>query len=113
MPTLDDLHAADIEHVAAIAAINARLEGHSAMLARHDAHLIKLDETIASMREAMGRVATKDDIVDLRKDINTMFTTQMTNAHNSVPTKVAVAISGFMGLLTLLSFALKYLPHGQ
>lgn len=112
MPTLDDLHAADIEHMAAIAAIHARLDGHSTMLARHDAHLMKLDETIASMREAMGRVATKDDIVDLRKDINGMFVTQMNNAHNSMPTRVAVMISGFMAVLAALSFALKYLPHG-
>lgn len=113
MPTLDDLHAADFEHAAAIAAINARLDGHSTMLARHDAHLIKLDETIASMREAMGKVATKDDILDLRRDISNTFATQMTNAHNSVPTKIAVMFTAISGLIAILSFALKYLPHGQ
>ena len=73
------------------------------MIARHEDHLAKMDETIAVLRETIGRVATKDDILDLRKDIGNTFNQQLTAAHNSVPAKIALIFSGGMFLISLIT----------
>jgi hypothetical protein len=113
MPNLDDLHAADRQHAAAIAAMEERLNGHDIMLEQHHAHLFKLDETIASVRESMGRVATKDDILALRSDISNQHTRQLIAANESIPSKFAAWTGVAMLIIAILGFAATYLrPHG-
>ena len=112
MPTIDELHAADKAHAEAIAAMEARLDGHDTMLAQHQAHLFKLDETIASVRESMGRVATKDDIMGLRTEISNQHTRQLIAANESIPGKFAAWTGIGMFLLALAGFAAQYL-HGH
>lgn len=108
MPTIDELHAADKEHAEAIAAIKARLTGHETMLARHDSHLIKLDETTAVIRESMARTATKDDIAALRSDVTQNYVAQLKSAHDSIPKNFAMAISVGGFILAVAAFALQH-----
>jgi cob(I)alamin adenosyltransferase len=115
MPTLDDLQEADRKHEAAIAAVEARLNGHDTMLKEHQAHLFRLDETMAAVRESMGKVATKDDIMGLRTEIMTQHTKQLQAANDAIPARVGawVGIGGL--ILAMLGFASTYLhgiPHG-
>jgi predicted nucleic acid-binding Zn-ribbon protein len=106
--TIDELHAADLAHAQAIAAIEQRLKGHDAMFAQVNAHLSKLDESVAVIREKMGNVATKDDFADLRKDISNYYAQQLAAAHNSIPAKfAAICAVGTLGLAAL-SFALAH-----
>lgn len=78
------------------------------MLARHEAHLSKMDETIAVIRENMGRVATKDDISDLRRDITQNYSQQLAAAQSSIPAKFAAAFGGIVALIAVLSFAVQH-----
>lgn len=113
MPTIDELDAADKAHSEAIAAMQERLKGHGTMLAQHQAHLFKLDETIATVRESMGRVATKDDILFLRRDISEAHTKQLIAANEAIPAKFAAWTGVGMLILAVLGFALTYFhPHG-
>lgn len=108
MPTIDELHEADRKHEAAIAAIKSRLSGHDEMLARHETHFTELRESIASIRVDMARVATKDDISLLRKDISDNYATQLAAAQSAIPAKVGawVGVGGF--LLALAGFAASH-----
>ena len=94
MPTTDELHAADQEHAVAIAELKAKIGAQEDAIARHDLHLFKLDEIVSSLRETVARVATKDDIVDLRKDIGQKFDRQLTDAQNAIPGKYAALFAG-------------------
>lgn len=108
MPTNDELHEADQKHAAAIEAIKSRLSGHDAMLARHEANFTELRESISLIRVDMARVATKDDIGDLRKDIATHYASQLAAAQASIPAKVGawVGVGGF--LLAVAGFAASH-----
>lgn len=108
MPTIEELHEADLKHAAAIAAMEQRLTGHDAMIARHEANFLELRESIASIRVDMARVATKDDISELRKDITTHYATQLAAAQSSIPQKVGAWVGMGMFLLTLIGFALSH-----
>lgn len=60
------------------------------------------------LRETMGRVATRDDIADLRKDVSDRFDARARDAHNSIPVKLAAWFGGVMALLGLIEFALGH-----
>jgi hypothetical protein len=108
MPTIDDLHAADQQHAAAIAALEARVAGHDTMLEQHSAHMLRLDDAIGSIRETLGGLATKGDILDLSNKISGFNNQQLLQAHNSIPAKFAAAFSGGMFILALLAFAISH-----
>jgi septal ring factor EnvC (AmiA/AmiB activator) len=108
MPTIDELHAADQEHAAAIAALQARVTGHDTMLAAINAHMSKQDEQIGQIRETLGGLATKGDILDLTNKISGFNEQQLRQAHNSIPAKFAAAFSGGMFILALLAFAVAH-----
>lgn len=91
----------------AIAELRARADATDNAIERLDERVTRHDEIIASLREAVAKVATKDDIADLRKDINEQFTVQMRDAHNSVPVKHSLLISAGMFVLALISLWLK------
>jgi hypothetical protein len=111
MPDIEDLHDADRQHSEAIAELRAKVQGHDEDIARHDRHLAKLDEAVAVLREGFARVATKEDIGELRKDISMTFYEQLKDAHNSVPGKFAAACGLGMLLIALVSLVLG-IHHG-
>lgn len=113
MPTPEELHQlkqADLEHAAAISELRANVKANTADIARHDQHLGKLDETVAVLRESYGRVASKDDIMALSKNIDDKFTTQMRDAHNSIPSKIGLVLT--LGSLVIALIGLYLGHHG-
>lgn len=105
---MDQIQAAIRENAEAIAEVRARVDGHDEDIARHERHFSKLDETIGILRETMGRVATRDDIADLRKDVSDRFDARARDAHNSIPVKLAAWFGGIMALLGVVEFALGH-----
>jgi septal ring factor EnvC (AmiA/AmiB activator) len=110
MPT-EDMQAAIRENAQAIAEVKARVDGHDEDLARVDRHIAKLDEAVVMLREGMARVATKEDIGELRQDISKTFFEQLKDAHNSIPTKTATWFGGLMAAIALVDLALRHF-HG-
>jgi hypothetical protein len=109
------MQAAIQEHAEKIARVEARVDAHEArheqhdeVHARHERHLSKLDDAIGILRETMGRVATRDDIADLRKDVSDRFDARARDAHNSIPVKLAAWFGGVVALLGVLEFALGH-----
>ena len=49
-----------------IAQLRARIDGHDEDIARLERHEARQDELISELRDSFSRLATKDDIVDLR-----------------------------------------------
>lgn len=69
---------------------------------------VRMGEAITMLREAVAKVATKDDIVVLTAKMDEKFGQQLTQAHNSVPVKVSIAISA---VIMLISLAALLIPH--
>lgn len=109
MPTLEELAGTSQDHAVRIAVLEKRANGVDAMLQKHDDHLVKLDGAVSSIREILANVATKDDIYALSNNINQAWTQQMTQAHNSVPAKIAAGSGVLMFLLALIGFAMLHL----
>lgn len=99
------------DHTMAIAELRARVDGHDEAIARHERHLLKLDETIVTLREGFMTVATKNDISDLRKDINEQVQRNMRDAHNSIPARFAAVCGAGMFLIALVTLFLN-VRHG-
>jgi DNA repair ATPase RecN len=96
--------------MAEIVALKERVKAHDEDIARHDAHLEKLDETVAELRTAIATVATKDDINRLRVDINEKFSTHLSNALDAIPGKWAAIFAGGLMLVEIVSLFVK--SHG-
>lgn len=97
----------------AIAELKARVDGHDEAIERHERHLIKLDETCAVLREGLGRVATKEDVLGLRADIAEQFTEGLRDAHKSIPDRVAVVFAGGMFLIAIITLVVSLVhSHG-
>lgn len=95
----------------AIAELRIKIDAHSEDIARHDRHLAKLDETVTILRENFARVATKDDIMELRGDIAEKFDRRLADAHNSIPAKFATVLAGGMFLIALITLAITLAHH--
>lgn len=111
MTIMDELQAADRRHEAAIAEIRARLTGHDEDIQRHEQMIGKLNETVAVIREAVAKVATKDDVMSLSRNIDEKFNKQLSDAHNSIPAKVGLWITGGSVLLTAIIAVLSAVKH--
>jgi uncharacterized membrane protein YccC len=118
MENVEQMQATIREHAEAIAEVRARVDVHeekheqqAAINERHEKHLGRLDEICATLRETIGRVATKDDIADLRKDVSDRFDLRARDAHNSIPVKLAAWFGGLMALIAFLDFAFGHF-HG-
>jgi chromosome segregation ATPase len=109
MPTTDELHAADQEHAVAIAELRARIEGHDESIDRHEVNISKLNETVGVLREAVAKVATKDDILGLSRNIDEKYNTQLRDAHNSIPTKIGLWLTAGSVLVAVIAL---FLHHG-
>ena len=59
--------------MAAIAELRARQDATDDAIEKLDSRVTRHDETLASLREAVAKVATKDDISDLIVPIIAMF----------------------------------------
>lgn len=94
----------------AIAELRARQDATDNAIERLDERVTRHDEIISSLREAVAKVATKDDISELRKDINDTYATQMRDAHNSIPTKIGLLISAAALIAPIV--ALFVMRHG-
>lgn len=94
----------------AIAELRQIIESHDEALERHEGHLIKLDEVVTGLREAVAKVATKDDISELRSDIAEKFIKQLSDAQNAVPGKFATLIAA--GGLVIAAIELFVHTHG-
>lgn len=108
MPTIDELHAADKKQAAAIAALEAKVKGHDVMLADIVVHMRKTDEAIGSIRQTLGGLATKADILNLSTQIAQFNQQQLIASQQTVPAKFAAACAGIMALITALGFALQH-----
>ncbi|WP_217589720.1 putative holin-like toxin [Burkholderia sp. GbtcB21] len=97
--------------MAAIAELRARQEATDNAIERLDERVTRHDEIISSLREAVAKVATKDDITELRKDINEQFTVQMRDAHNSVPVKHSLMISAGMFVIAIITLVVSFYQH--
>lgn len=96
----------------AIAQLQERVRAHDEDIARHDQHLAKLDETVSELRSAIAAVATKDDILRLSQNIDTKFNTQLRDAHNSIPAKIGLWITGGSVIVALGGLLLSIARHG-
>lgn len=94
----------------AIAELRARQDAADDAIEKLDSRVTRIDEIIASLREAVAKVATKDDISELRKDINESYTTQMRDAHNSIPAKIGLLIAAAGVIVPII--ALFVARHG-
>lgn len=108
---LEHMNAIQQEHAVALAALREQTRGHEEEHARHRAHFAKLDEQVAILRETMASVATKDDIMALRKDVASQFNQNLRDAHNSVPAKMTMLFGGAMFLIALVGLVIN-LRHG-
>lgn len=91
-----------------IAELRARADATDDAIEKLDQRVTRHDEIIATLREAVAKVATKDDIADLRKDISETYAEQMRDAHNSIPTKIGLLIAAGSLLVTLIAL---FFPH--
>jgi uncharacterized coiled-coil protein SlyX len=103
MPTLEELEAADRKQAEAIAKLEAHVADHDGRLDRHDRHLFKLDESIGMLRENFGRVATKDDILNLSRNIDDKYTTHMRDAQNSLPGRMGIVLAAGTLICTIIT----------
>lgn len=94
-----------------IAELKARQDATDEVIEKLDQRVTRHDEIIADLREACAKVATKDDIALLRKDIGEKFDQRLTDAHNSVPSKIALIFTAGMFLIALVGLAIN-LRHG-
>lgn len=111
MPTMEQLEAADRQHAADIAALRARVAGHGEVLERHETMLGKLNETVVVLREAVAKVATKDDILRLSQNIDNKFSTQMAQAQASIPAKIGVVLTGGSVVIALVALVASLASH--
>lgn len=101
-----------MEQVKALAELRARIDGHDEDIARHDSMISKLNEAVTVLREAVAKVATKDDILKLSQNIDDKFSTQLRDAHNSIPAKLGVILTGGSVLVALITLILSFARHG-
>lgn len=108
MPTIDELHAADKRHAAALAALEARVSGHDTMLSEIRAHMSKQDEAIGQIRETLGGLATKGDILNLSQQITAFNQQQLIAAQHSLSPKMAAWAGVGTLILAALGFAASH-----
>jgi hypothetical protein len=84
-----------------IAEQKMRINGHDALLAKHEQHLARLDEAIALLKEAHSELADKEDIRGLHVLIEKKF--GIHGAYVSTKSFIFSAIL-WISLFTLLTY---------
>lgn len=85
-----------------IAELRARADATDDAIEKLDARVTRHDEIIASLREAVAKVATKEDVAALRDDITKTHSKQMSDAINSIPGKWAAIFAGILALAEII-----------
>ena len=93
-----------------IAELRARQDATDDAIEKLDVRVTRHDEIIADLREAVAKVATKDDVAALRADITTTFYQQLRDANSSIPGKIGVLLTGGSLLIMLITLYLN--RHG-
>jgi phage shock protein A len=96
------------QHMTAIVELRERVRAHDEDIARHDQHLAKLDETVSELRAAIATVATKDDIMKLSRNIDDKFSAQLRDAHNSIPAKIGLWLTGGSVLVAVIAMFMRH-----
>lgn len=84
------------------------MDSHEGRIDRIETLQGKMGEAIVMLRETVAKVATKDDIMVLSEKMDDKFGQQLTQAHNSIPTKISLLFTGGMFVLALLGFAMSH-----
>lgn len=93
-----------------IAELRARADATDDAIEKLDERVTRHDEIIAGLREAVAKVATKEDVAALRDDINTTFYQQLKEAHRSIPGYIGLLIAGASLVVTIVALVLSH--HG-
>lgn len=88
--------------MAAIAELRARADATDDAIEKLDERVTRHDEIIAGLREAVAKVATKEDVSALRDDINKSHAQQMSDAINAIPGKWAAVFAGILALAEII-----------
>jgi hypothetical protein len=99
-------------NMAAIAELRERVEGHAEAIEKLDSRVTRHDEIIANLREAVAKVATKDDILKLSQNIDDKYSSQLRDAHNSIPAKFGLILTGGSVLIALITLVVSFARHG-
>lgn len=94
----------------AIAELRERVNGHNDAIEKLETRVTRHDEIIGELREAVAKVATKDDVAALRKDISETFYSNLKEAHSSIPGRIGLLIAA--GSLVVTVVALFVSHHG-
>lgn len=86
------------------------MDGTEQRLTRTEQATERMSEAITVLREAVAKVATKDDILKLSQNIDDKFNTQLRDAHNSIPTKIGLLIAAAALIAPIVSLFLS--RHG-
>ncbi|HJQ13092.1 MAG TPA: hypothetical protein VJ840_18815 [Gemmatimonadaceae bacterium] len=108
MATNEELTAAVQDHSEKIAALEARMDSSEARQSRIEDVQERMGEAIVMLREAVAKVATKDDILKLSQQVDQRFGEQLTQAHNQMPAKLSVGLTVFMALIAFASLLLSH-----
>lgn len=98
-----------MDQAMAIAELRARQDATDDAIEKLDARMTRQDEIIAGLREAVAKVATKEDVAALRDDINIAHTRQMSDAINAIPGKWAAIFAGILALAEIIKL---FASHG-
>lgn len=102
-------HGEHMDQNMAIAELRARQDATDDAIQKLDERVTRHDEIIGSLREAVAKVATKDDVTALRDDINKTHSKQMADAINAIPGKWAAVFAGILALAEIIKL---FVHHG-
>lgn len=78
---------------------------------RHESQLARLDDAVADLRVSMERVATRDDVDALRRDVTQTFAQAARDAQNSTPAKVTAWFTGAMLIVSVVAILVTLAVH--
>lgn len=88
------------------------MDGTEQRLTRTEQAAERMSEAITVLREAVAKVATKDDILKLSQNIDDKFSTQLRDAHNSIPARFGVILTAGSVLVAFATLILSFAHHG-
>lgn len=95
--------------------LRVRVDGIEETTKRHEKEISKLDEAVTGLRESMARVearvATREDIESLRRDVTNTFAASARDAQNSIPVKVSAWFTVALVVVTALAFLASLVVH--
>ncbi|HET8687321.1 MAG TPA: hypothetical protein VFM18_11755 [Methanosarcina sp.] len=90
------------EHAASLQDLKTKHENMQTRIEIHESHIDKLSESIASLKEKFGSVASKDDIAAVNAKIDESINGLLKDALNSVPHKIVALFTGALLLIAAI-----------